>query len=102
MNKKSFEFNGTAGGYFVVFLVTLLVAYIPIFGWPIAMNYGIGWAADNLLIDGRKIVYNAGYWETLKFLLVNFLLIAITLGIYSFWYVPKQFRFVLDHTSYVK
>lgn len=102
MRNKPFEFHGTAGGYFVVFLVTLIASYIPIFGWPIAMNFSLSWAADNLTIDGRQVKYDAGYGETLKFLLVNILLLIITLGIYVFWFVPKQYRFIVDHAHYVK
>jgi uncharacterized membrane protein YjgN (DUF898 family) len=101
MNNKSFAFHGTAGGYFVVFLVTLVAAYIPIFGWPVAMNFSLSWIADNATIDGRKLAYKAGYGETLKFIFLNFLLIAITLGIYTFWYVPKQYRFIANHTQFV-
>lgn len=102
MHSKPFEFHGTASGYFVVFLVTFITAYIPILGWPIAMNFGLSWAADNLTIDGRKVKYEAGYGETLSFILVNVILIFITLGIYSFWYVPKMYRFVVDHAHYAK
>jgi uncharacterized membrane protein YjgN (DUF898 family) len=102
MGKISFEFNGTAGGYFVVFIVTLVTAYIPIFGWPISFNYGTAWIADNILIDGRKIKYQAGYGETLKFILFNLLLLIITLGIYTFWFVPKQYRFIASHTQFVE
>ena len=101
MNKKSFEFHGTAGGYFVVFLVTLICAYIPLFGWPIAMNFPLSWIADNATISGRKIKYQAGYGETLKFLFVNLLLTIITFGIYTVWFVPKQYRFIADHAQFV-
>ncbi len=102
MNKKSFEFHGAAGGYFVVFIVTLVTAYIPIFGWPISMNYALSWIANNATIDGRKIQYTAKYGETLVFQLVNLLLLVVTLGIYTFWFVPKQYRFIADHTSFVE
>jgi uncharacterized membrane protein YjgN (DUF898 family) len=101
METKAFEFHGKAGGYFVVFLITLICSYIPILGWPIAFNYGNQWIADNLLIKGRKVKYSAGYGETLVFLLVNVLLLIVTIGIYVFWFVPKQYRFIVDHSSFV-
>ena len=97
---KTFEFHGTPGQYFVVFLVTMISAYIPIFGWPFGFNYGNEWIARNLTINGRKVKYHAAYGETLKFLLVNLLLIIITFGIYSFWYLPKQYRYILAHAGY--
>jgi uncharacterized membrane protein YjgN (DUF898 family) len=97
---KTFEFHGTPGQYFVVFLVTLISAYIPIFGWPFGFNYGNKWIADNLTINGRKVKYQAGYGETLVFLLKNILLLIVTFGIYSFWFVPKSYRYILAHSSY--
>ncbi|HEU4913819.1 MAG TPA: DUF898 family protein [Candidatus Saccharimonadales bacterium] len=101
MSKSKFEFRGKAGGYFVVFLVTAITAYIPIFGWPVSMNYAISWIADNSLIEGRKIRYTAKYGETLKFLLINLLLLIVTLGIYTFWFVPKQYRFIANRIQFV-
>lgn len=102
MDKKAFEFHGKAGGYFVVFIVTLVTAYIPIFGWPLSMNYALSWIADNATVNGRKVTYTAKYGETLKFLLVNLLFLIFTLGIYTFWFVPKQYRFIADHISFVE
>lgn len=99
--QKSFEFNGTAGGYFVVFLVTLIGAYIPIFGWPFAFNFAANWIADNSKVNGKGLKYSAGYGETLVFLLINILLVIITLGIYTFWFVPKMYRYVAAHLSFV-
>lgn len=98
---KTFEFSGTPGQYFVVFLVTMVSAYIPIFGWPFGFNYSNKWIADNLTINGRKVKYDAEYVETLVFLLKNILLMIVTFGIYSFWFVPKSYRYILAHSSYV-
>lgn len=100
--KKSFEFHGTAGGYFVVFIVTLVTAYIPIFGWPVTMNYNLSWIADNVTIDGRNIKYEAGYGETLKFILINLLWTILTLGIWTFWFIPRQYRFIAGHSRFVE
>jgi hypothetical protein len=99
MDKTTFKFNGTAGGYFLVFIVTFVMSYIPIFGWPVAFNYMAGWMVDNTEANGKKLKYNGKYGETLSFLLINILLMIITLGIYVFWFVPKSYRFVLDRTS---
>lgn len=98
---KTFEFSGTPGQYFVVFLVTLVSAYVPIFGWPFGFNYGNKWIADNLTINGRKVKYQAEYGETLVFLLKNILLMIVTFGIYSFWFVPKSYRYILAHSSFI-
>lgn len=101
MNGKNFEFKGSAGGYFVASIVSLITAYIPIVGWPVGFNYYASWIADNALVNGRKVKYSAAYVETLVFLLINVLLLIITLGLYGFWFVPKSFKFIAEHVSYV-
>lgn len=101
MNSNPIKFNGTAGGYFVAFLVELVMMYIFIIGWPIAFNFVAGWIVENLEVEGKKMKYSAGYGETLGFILINVLLIAITFGIYVFWFVPKTYRYVADHSTYV-
>ena len=101
MSNKTFQFTGKPGEYFVVALISGICSIIPILGWPLAFNTMVGWVANGLLVDGRKIKYSADYGEVLVFLLLNFLLILVTLGIYTFWYVPKQLRFIADHTTYV-
>lgn len=99
---KKFEFHGKAGGYFVVFIVTLITMYIPIIGWPIAFNFDVKWIAENTTVNGKKLTYDAGYGETLGFLLLNLLLLVVTLGIWTFWFVPRQYRFIMDHVSYAE
>ncbi|MCA9324563.1 DUF898 family protein [Candidatus Saccharibacteria bacterium] len=96
---KVLEFHGKAGGYFVVAIVTWIMTYIPFLGWAFAFNYAADWMVDNTTVRGKKLAYKAGYGETLGFVAVNFLLIIVTLGIYSFWFVPKSYRYVMDHVS---
>ena len=100
-SNKPFQFSGTPMDYFIVTIVAVVTAYIPLFGWPIAFNYTNKWIMENLTVDGRKLVYSAGYGETLKFLVVNVLLIMVTFGIYVFWFGPKTYRYITDHTTYV-
>ncbi len=100
-NQKVVQFDASAGSYFLVFVVTLIMTYIPFFGWAFAFNYMSEWLADNSLVYGKKVTYKAGYGETLKFIFVNTLLVIITLGIYSFWFAPKSYRYVADHISEV-
>lgn len=95
------KFNGTAGGYFVASLVSAVMWYVLLVGWPIAFNFMNGWIIDNLEVNGRKMKYEAEYGETFGLLFVGFLLTLVTLGIYSFWFVPKTYRFVVDHSRYV-
>lgn len=96
---KLLEFHGKAGGYFVVAIVTWIMTYIPFFGWAFAFNYAAEWMVENTTVNGKKLAYGAGYMETLKFIFINTLLIIVTLGIYSFWFVPKSYRYVMEHVS---
>ncbi|HSX06631.1 MAG TPA: DUF898 family protein [Candidatus Saccharimonadia bacterium] len=98
---KPLEFKGTASGYFVLALVSIVLAYIPILGWAFLLNYASAWFADNTLVNGKKVAYKATYSESLMFMLVNGLLLIVTLGIYLFWFMPKMYRYVVDHTQYV-
>lgn len=97
---KPLAFKGSAGGFFVATIVSVVMWYVIIIGWPIAFNFMNNWIVENLEVNGRKMKYEAGYGEVLGFLLVNILLIVITLGIYQFWFVPKAYRFVVDHSTY--
>ena len=99
--KKPVQFHGTAGGYFILCVVSMVMAYIPILGWAFLLNYSGKWAADNALINDRKVVFKATYMEALKFTVVNTLLLIITLGIYVFWYGPKTYRYFADHVVYL-
>lgn len=98
---KPLSFKASAFDYFVLTILSLVLMYIPFFGWALLLNYASGWFADRTLVTGKKIGYKAGYGETLAFVFVNFLLLVITLGIYSFWFYPKLYKYVVDHTDFV-
>ncbi len=98
---KPVQFQGDASGYFIATLVGILTMYIIIVGWPIGFNYMANWIISNTIVDGKRLKYSATYSETLGFLTLNMLLVIVTFGIYSFWFVPKAYRFALDHTTYL-
>ena len=70
---KPFKFNGDAVGYLVVTIVSGIMAYAIVYGWPIAFNFTANWVVENLEVNGRKLKYTSGYGETLKFLVINLL-----------------------------
>ncbi|MCA9334204.1 DUF898 family protein [Candidatus Saccharibacteria bacterium] len=100
MDQKPLKFSAGAGSYFVVAIVVWIATYIPIFGWAFALNFFADWLAKNSEVNGQKVHFTAGYGESLKFIFINTLLLIITLGIYTFWFVPKLYRYVADHTAY--
>jgi uncharacterized membrane protein YjgN (DUF898 family) len=99
-SQKPLEFHGKAGSFFVIFILTLILTYIPLIGWVISFNLMNNWVAKNGTINGRKVKYTATFGQTFVFMLVNLLLVIITLGIYLFWFIPKEYRFIADHIVY--
>ncbi len=99
-NAKPLSFSASALDYFTFSIIAIITAYIPFFGWAFLLNYSGQWFSDRTLVNGQKISYKAGYGESLKFIFVNTLLIIITLGIYSFWFYPKMYSYIVDHISY--
>lgn len=100
MDQKPLKFSAGAGSYFVLVIVVAIASYIPIFGWAFALNFFAGWLTKNAEVNGQQVHYTAGYGESLKFIFINTLLLIITLGIYTFWFVPKCYRYIADHVSY--
>lgn len=97
---KNFEFTGTAGSFFGMYILSLLLMFVPFVGFVFAFNNQNSWLMKNIKIKGRALFYKAEFGETFVMMLVGLLLVAVTFGIYIFWFVPKIYRFVLDHTSY--
>lgn len=101
-NQKPLQFQAGALDYFILSVLSIVLAYIPFLGWAFLLNYSGEWFADRTLVTGKKITFKAGFGESLKFVFVNFLLIVITIGIYSFWFYPKMYRYMADHTSFAE
>lgn len=99
-NNKEFEFTGTAGDFFKIFLWAILAGLFGIFGAPLAMQKTGKIITSKLKINGRDLTFDVGYWEALKFMFVQGLLVAVTLGIYYFWFLRNSYRFALEHTHF--
>jgi uncharacterized membrane protein YjgN (DUF898 family) len=97
---KPLQFNGTAGGAFLALLVYFLFMIIPIVGWAFGINYFARWIADNSLINGQKIKFTATMGNTFWFFLKNMLLVMITFGIFTFWFIPRTYRFMAGYVEY--
>ena len=97
---KPLSFSATPLDYFILSIISIVCVYIPVVGWAFVFNYSAGWFAERTLVNGKKVRYQAGFGESLVFLLKGVLLMIITLGIYSFWFYPKAYRYLADHVSY--
>ncbi len=96
---KQFEFTGSAGSFFINYLVSNLLSIIPFVGFALGFNYQASWFAANAKVNGKKLAYKAGFGEVWVLLFVGILLTVLTLGIYFFWFAPKVCRFVADHLT---
>lgn len=97
---KQFEFTGNASSFFVMYLVVALLSFIPLVGFAFAFNYQNKWLATNIKVQNRQLTYQATLGEVWVMLVVGLLLTMVTFGIYIFWFVPKVYRFVLDHVHF--
>jgi len=96
-----FTFTGGAGSYVVARLLASLVTMVS-FGiaYPFALVLLERWRCDHSLVDGRPLKFNGtgmslfGNW--LKWLLLCF----VTVGIYSFWVMPRVQKWVWENTSF--
>jgi len=96
--QKTFTFDGGAGSYLLIgigaFLLTLFTLGIA-YPWAVAMRYR--WRSQHTLISGRRVVFTGsglglfGNWIKWWFFCV------ITLGIYSFWVIPRLTRWIVEH-----
>lgn len=100
-DQKPLEFKAGALDYFILTILSIILVYIPFIGWAFLLNYSGSWFAERSLVTGKKVEFNAGFGESLKFVFVNVLLLVVTFGIYSFWFYPKLYRYMAEHVNFV-
>jgi uncharacterized membrane protein YjgN (DUF898 family) len=100
-NSRRFRFDGGAATYVGTAILAFLITAVTFgFFYPFALVLFQRWKAKHSFIDGRRLVFTGtalGLWGNwIKW----FLLCFITLGIYSFWVVPRVIRWVWEHTDF--
>lgn len=97
-----FHFDGGAGGYLGVSILSFLIITFTLgicTPWALALEYG--WVAKHTIINGRRVEFTGtgaslfGHWIKWLFLII------ITLGIYSFWVVPRIWKWRIEHQRVV-
>lgn len=98
---KKFSFDATPWECFKHLLIVGLLGFASAFTLylmlPWVLVYHYVWYYDHVTYDGKKMKYTATGLEMFKELFVNFLLTAITFGIYVFWTYPKIEKFNWRH-----
>jgi uncharacterized membrane protein YjgN (DUF898 family) len=98
---RQFAFDGGAATYIgtgvLAFLVTVFTLGIC---YPFAFVLRERWRAKHSYIEGRQLVFVGSAWGLFGHWLKWFVLIIITLGIYSFWVAPRLYRWKWENTSW--
>jgi uncharacterized membrane protein YjgN (DUF898 family) len=98
---KNFRFDGSAGDFFVVYLLmTLLTMFTCGIGFPWAMCMFARWFAEHCTIQGRRLKFTGTGGELFGQILLGYLLCIVTFSIYMFWFVPKIYRWIVEHTDF--
>lgn len=100
-NSRRFRFDGGAGTYFGTVILAFLITVLSFgFFYPYALVLFQRWRAKHSFIDGKRLIFTGtaiGLWGNwIKWWLLCF----ITLGIYSWWVVPRLMRWVWEHTDF--
>jgi uncharacterized membrane protein YjgN (DUF898 family) len=95
----SFEFDGTAGDFLPVFLLSFLLQMTGI-GAPWALCMMKRWECEHTLVNGRRLRFDGNGASALGLIIVTYLLTLITLGIYLFWGIPKIQKWIVENTEF--
>lgn len=98
----AFEFDGSAGDFFVVYLLAgLLYMFTLGLGGPWAMCMVKKWESEHTLVNGRRLTFNGSGSALLGLYIVTMLLAIVTLGIYLFWGIPKIVGWMVENTDFM-
>ena len=100
-SRHAFEFDGSAGDFFVVYLLTGVLTAITFglaFPWTICMFER--WKTEHTLINGRRLRFEGAGGDLFVLFIVTYFFIFITFGIYMFWAAPKILRWIAEHTDF--
>lgn len=80
------------------FLVTVLTFGIC-YPWAVVMTYR--WKASHTTIDGRRLRFTGSAVGLFGQWIKWWVLVVVTLGVYSFWVYPRLLRWTIEHQAYV-
>jgi uncharacterized membrane protein YjgN (DUF898 family) len=98
---KAFAFDGGAATYFGTALLSFLVTVLTI---GIALPYAIvlrqRWRTKHTYVNGHRLTFLGSGMSLFGNWIKWLLLIIVTLGIYSFWVVPRLTKWVVENTDF--
>ena len=100
-NARRFTFDGGAATYFGTAILAVLVTVCTLgVCYPFAVVLRERWRAKHSYIDGQPLVFIGSALGLFGLWIKWFLLIVITLGIYSFWVGPRIARWKWENTEF--
>ncbi len=98
---KNFQFDGKARNFFFVGLAAVLITTITLglaFPWATVMIQR--WKTSHTLVEGRSLKFYGTGGELFGKYIVWYILIIITLGIYSIAVYPRFSKWVVERTDF--
>ncbi|MCX6404027.1 MAG: DUF898 family protein [Actinobacteria bacterium] len=97
-----FTFDGGAGTYFGTAILGILITVFTLgICYPFALVLRERWRAKHSFIDGQQLEFTGSGFGLFGLWIKWFLLIIITVGIYSFWVGPRIYKWKWEHTTLV-
>ncbi len=96
-----FQFKGTGGGYFWLFIWTSFFNLVTLgLFLPWAITAKQRWIAKNTYIDGKRLIFKGTGIGFFGNYILIWLLIIVTLGIYSPWGFCRIQRWITNNTYF--
>jgi uncharacterized membrane protein YjgN (DUF898 family) len=100
-NSRRFTFDGGAGTYLGTILLAVLVTTVSLgICYPFGVVLVERWRAKHSYIDGRQLVFTGSAIGLFGLWIKWFLLIVVTLGIYSLWVGPRIAQWKWENTDF--
>lgn len=98
---KAFSFDGGAGTYLGTGILALLITMFTLgLCTPFAIVLRQRWRAKHTYINGHRLVFVGGGMQLFGLWVKWFLLMIITVGIYSFWVAPRVQKWIVENTDF--
>jgi uncharacterized membrane protein YjgN (DUF898 family) len=96
-----FQFDGGAGTYLGTGILAALITIFTLgICYPFAMVLLERWRCKHTYIDGQRLVFTGTGIGLFGLWIKWFLLIIITVGIYSFWVAPRIQQWKVENTDF--
>ena len=102
-SNSRFAFDGGAGNYLGTALLGALITIFTLgICYPFALVLRERWKAKHSYIDGQQLIFTGSALGLFGNWIKWFLLIVVTVGIYSFWVVPRLTQWTWQNTGFAQ